>query len=225
MRVLTVLVVLVAVAAYAEAFLAQRVQRPYLYEAPASASEQPLILTEWLNDPTKARQLSLVSGIWPHPSYSAFFTVNATTGSNMYWWFFPAQNGDASAPLLVYLEGGPGVSSLLSLFYQMGPFSVSLNATSLIPNPYTWNKEYAMIFIDNPVGTGFSFTKSPAGFTTNEQHVATDLYSLMEQFYTVFPAYKPNDLYVIDTYLSFSSIKTSKRAKKSVSTLLSYLKR
>lgn len=193
------LILVVALVASSQAFLSQFVQQPHVYQASESASDQPLILTDYLHDPATARKLSLVSGVWSHPSYSAFFTVNATTGSNMYWWFFPAQNGDASAPLLIYLEGGPGVSSLLSLFYQMGPFSVSLNATTLIPNPYTWNKDYHMIFIDNPVGTGFSFTKSPAGYTTNEHQVARDLYSLMDQFYTVFPAYKPCDLYVIDT--------------------------
>lgn len=198
------LIFVVALAAASHAFLGKFVQQHHqVHHAPeaASSADEPLILTNYLHDPAQARQLSSVSGVWSYPSYSAFFTVNATMGSNMYWWFFSAQNGDATAPLLVYLEGGPGVSSLLSLFYQMGPFSVSSNATTLIPNPLSWNKDYHMIFIDNPVGTGFSFTKDPAGFATNEYQVARDLYSLMEQFYTVFPAYKPNELYVIDTSL------------------------
>jgi len=183
----------------AHAFISRRFHGLDSHLATESTGERPLVLTDWLHDPAKARQLSSVSGIGSFPSYSAFFNVNTTTNSNMYWWFFPAQNGNPKAPLIVYLEGGPGVSSLLSLFYQMGPFFVSPNGTSLIPNPYTWNKEFAMIFVDNPVGAGFSFTSKTAGFTTNENHVARDLYSLMDQFYTVFPVYKPNDLYIIDT--------------------------
>jgi len=196
---LIVVLLLCACTVPSQAFLSRRLDGLHSQFVAETTGEHPLILTDWLHDPAKARQLSAVSGIGSFPSYSAFFKVNATTNSNMYWWFFPAQNGNPKAPIIVYLEGGPGVSSLLSLFYQMGPFFVAPNGTSLIPNPYTWNKEFAMIFIDNPVGAGFSYTSKTAGFATNENHVARDLYSLMEQFYTVFPAYKPNDLYIIDT--------------------------
>ena len=51
---------------------------------------------------------------------TGFFTVNATTGSNMYFWFFPAQSGDANAPVVVWLQGGPGASSLFGLFGEIG---------------------------------------------------------------------------------------------------------
>jgi vitellogenic carboxypeptidase-like protein len=192
-----VLIVLVACLLGAQAFLANRIERPYAYYPEEDVDEGPLNLSDWLHDPLEARRLCAVHGIGMHPSYSAFFNVNKSTDSSMYWWFFPAQNGDEKAPFIVFLEGGPGVSSLLSLFYQMGPFTVSSNGTTLIDNPYTWNKEFAMLFIDNPVGAGFSYTHKPAGFTTNEHHVAHDLYSLLEQFYTVFPSYKANELYIV----------------------------
>ena len=43
----------------------------------------------------------------------------------MFMWYFPAQNGDADAPLTIWLQGGPGGSSLFGLFSEMGPYSLS----------------------------------------------------------------------------------------------------
>lgn len=53
-----------------------------------------------------------------------------------------------------------------------------------------WTKDFNMIYIDNPVGVGFSFTESDSGFVTNEDDVARDLVSFLEQFFTIFPQYK-----------------------------------
>lgn len=90
--------------------------------------------------------------------YSAFFSVDESSGTGkMFFWYFPAQNGNASAPTLMWLQGGPGGSSLFGLFAEMGPLVVNDDLTTLAENEYSWNQEYAMLFIDNPFGAGFSF--------------------------------------------------------------------
>ncbi|CAG8446779.1 5260_t:CDS:10 [Ambispora gerdemannii] len=66
------------------------------------------------------------------------------------------RTGNAS----LWLQGGPGSSSMIGLFYEMGPFKVTSNM-KLIRNPHTWNKHYGMLFIDQPVGAGYSFVDSP----------------------------------------------------------------
>ncbi|XP_041366345.1 probable serine carboxypeptidase CPVL isoform X2 [Gigantopelta aegis] len=53
-----------------------------------------------------------------------------------------------------------------------------------------------MIYIDNPVGTGFSFTAMDSGYANTEDDVARDLYSCLTQFFTVFPDYQKNDFYI-----------------------------
>jgi vitellogenic carboxypeptidase-like protein len=136
-----------------------------------------------------------VSGIGNFTSYSGYFTVNETTGSNMFFWYFPAQNGNASAPLLLWLQGGPGASSMFGLFSENGPFTVAADGASLIANPYTWNTEFSLIYIDNPVGAGFSFTQSNSGYVQNQQDVANDLYSALTQFFQVFPELQTVDFY------------------------------
>lgn len=201
MKLFSVLFVLCLLCLGAQSLLSGLIDGPHVFYSDGSVEEGPLILTDYLHDPQTARQLSLVTGIGSHPSYSAFFRTNDSTGSTYYFWFFPAQNGDPNAPLILWCEGGPGVTSLLSLFYQNGPFFASTNGTTVEPNPYTWNKEYSILYIDNPVGAGYSFTQSPAGWVRDENDVARDLYAFIEQFYTVFSDYLANDLYVIDTYI------------------------
>lgn len=119
-------------------------------------------------------------------SHAGYFTTNETTDNHMFWWYFPAQNGDADAPLVIWLQGGPGGSSLFGLFTEMGPISCSADL-SIHAKPYTWNAKYAMLFIDNPVGAGFSYTNTNDGYATNEDEVAAGLLSVITQFYQAFP--------------------------------------
>eukprot|EP01090_Pellita_catalonica_P014546 TRINITY_DN3741_c0_g1_i1.p1 TRINITY_DN3741_c0_g1~~TRINITY_DN3741_c0_g1_i1.p1 ORF type:complete len:455 (-),score=75.13 TRINITY_DN3741_c0_g1_i1:33-1397(-) len=161
-----------------------------------AVSGDALFLTKYLNDPQQGRALSKVDIGWKYPSYSGYFTVDEAAFANMFFWFFPAQDGNTSAPVLLWLQGGPGGSSMFGLFSENGPFSVSDDAEHLIPRKINWNEHYNLIYIDNPVGTGWSFTSSDSGFVTDEIEVGYDLYSALSQFFTIFDNYQPNDFYV-----------------------------
>jgi len=94
------------------------------------------------------------------------------------------------------LQGGPGGSSLFGLFVENGPYNVLSDGITIVPNPNTWNTAYSMLYIDNPVGTGYSFTGQDAGYATNEDMVAADLYSALTQFFLIFDDHQPCDFYV-----------------------------
>jgi len=79
---------------------------------------------------------------------------------------------------------------------ENGPFSISADGTTIIPRKYTWNDEYAMLFIDNPPGTGFSHTASVYGFAQNQSMVADDLYAFLSVFYRVYTELLQVDLYI-----------------------------
>jgi len=161
-------------------------------------SADPVYVSSYLPNNYAAGQSACKTTIdWNYPSYSGYITVNETTNSNIFFWYFPAQSGDPNAPTLLWLNGGPGFSSLFGMFNEIGPFYVSNdNFPELLPIPYTWNKEYSLVFIDNPVGTGFSYTESDFGFSTNEKEVAENLYSAVSQFFQLFPDLQDNDFYV-----------------------------
>ena len=82
------------------------------------------------------------------------------------------------------------------LFAEMGPYDLSSDLKPILRKT-SWNKQYSMLFIDNPVGAGFSFTKSDAGYCRNTKgDVADNLYELLLQFYQIFPQEKDNPLYI-----------------------------
>jgi vitellogenic carboxypeptidase-like protein len=155
---------------------------------------ETLNLTPMLGDPAAAQAAALVQPpIGNLTSYSGFFTTDAAVNNNMFWWYFPAQNGDADAPLVIWLQGGPGGASTFGLFAEMGPIVLVKDASDptgfrVEDRPTSWNKEYGMLFIDNPVGAGFSYTTEDGGYCTDTKDcVARNLYALLEQFYGVFP--------------------------------------
>jgi len=168
-------------------------------ERSSQSAGEALYISKYLNNPKLAQQLSRVSPLAEDPqdmfSYSGFVTVDVAKDSHMFYWFFPAQNGDVDAPVTIWLQGGPGGSSLFGLFVENGPYSLTSNLT-VYPKPYTWNSKYAMLFIDNPVGTGFSYTHDQSGYSNNEDDVANNLYNCLQQFFTVYNNYIDNDLYI-----------------------------
>ncbi|CAJ0918976.1 unnamed protein product [Ranitomeya imitator] len=99
-----------------------------------------------------------------------------------------------SAPVLLWLQGGPGGSSMFGLFVEHGPYVVNKNLT-LVHREFAWTNKYSMLYIDNPVGTGFSFTKDDRGYAVNQDDVGRDLYSALTQFYQIFPEYQKNEFY------------------------------
>lgn len=159
---------------------------------------EPLFLTPLLEagKVKEARSLSRVSLGHRHGhSFSGFLTVNKEYNSNLFFWFFPARSQPSTAPLLVWLQGGPGGSSLFGLFGENGPFTVDEDL-HLVPRKYAWTNNHNVIYIDNPVGTGYSFTDDDAGYARNETDVGRDLYSAVLQFLTLFPELRPNPFYV-----------------------------
>ncbi|XP_042332542.1 probable serine carboxypeptidase CPVL isoform X1 [Sceloporus undulatus] len=159
---------------------------------------QPLFLTPYIKSgrAEEGRQLSLVG---PLPganvkSYSGYLTVNKTHNSNLFFWFFPAQVQPENAPVLLWLQGGPGGTSMFGLFVEHGPYLVYKNLT-LSERKFPWTSKFSMLYIDNPVGTGFSFTDDEKGYAKNQDDVGRDLYSALIQFFQLFPDYQKNDFY------------------------------
>ncbi|KAF1941302.1 carboxypeptidase S1 [Clathrospora elynae] len=95
-------------------------------------------------------------------SYSGYADV--AENQHVFWWFFEARNQDPSeAPLTVWINGGPGSSSMIGLFQELGPCGVGPDMKPF-NNPYSWTNASNMLFIDEPTQVGLSYSIPIPGY-------------------------------------------------------------
>ncbi|XP_060528882.1 venom serine carboxypeptidase-like [Cylas formicarius] len=157
----------------------------------------PLFLTPLIknNQTQQARTAAAVShaSFQNVTSYAGYFTVDETFNSNLFFWFFPSKKNVTNDPVILYLQGGPGLPSIRSLFEENGPFTVDENLNISL-RKFTWNRNHSVLYIDNPVGVGYSFTNG--GYAQNQTIIAQHLYEALTQFFTVFPEFSSRAFYV-----------------------------
>lgn len=112
---------------------------------------------------------------------------------HFFYWFFESRNDPQNDPIILWLNGGPGCSSSTGLFFELGPSSI--NAT-LQPefNPYSWNSNASVIFLDQPVGVGYSYTEGEQVSSTAA--AAKDVFIFLELFYQKFPQFLLNKFHI-----------------------------
>ena len=109
--------------------------------------------------------------------------IDASAG----FWFFEARNNPTTAPLATWFNGGPGCSSMIGLFQENGPCHFVNGASTPSLNPYSWNTYANMLYVDQPIGTGFSYGTDPVTSTVT---AAPYVWTLLQAFYAQFPQYE-----------------------------------
>ncbi|KAK9879090.1 hypothetical protein WA026_003904 [Henosepilachna vigintioctopunctata] len=121
--------------------------------------------------------------------------VTVRKGAHMFWWlhYTTAKVDDpTSKPLVIWLQGGPGSASTgYGNFGELGPLDEYLNVRDT-----AWTNDYNVLFVDNPVGTGYSYTDSYSYLTTNNSQIAEDFLVLMQNFYKQLPKFSKTPLYI-----------------------------
>ena len=79
--------------------------------------------------------------------------------ANIFYWLFESKKSPKTDPLVIWLNGGPGCSSMDGLFIELGPYRMT-SGRKIVKNPFSWNTEANLLFVDQPVGTGLSYTTS-----------------------------------------------------------------
>ncbi|KAF5742528.1 serine carboxypeptidase-like 27 [Tripterygium wilfordii] len=132
--------------------------------------------------------------------YSGYVTVNEQAGRALFYWLIesPASRGAASRPLVLWLNGGPGCSSVAyGSAEEIGPFRIRPDGKTLDLNPYSWNKLANLLFLESPVGVGFSYTNTTSElYTMGDQKTAEDAYTFLAKWLERFPQYKHREFYI-----------------------------
>ena len=76
---------------------------------------------------------------------------------NTFFWFFESRKDPANAPLSIWMNGGPGSSSMIGALQENGPCQVNVDSNSTFLNPWSFNNEVNMLYIDQPDQTGLSY--------------------------------------------------------------------
>ncbi|KAK2983742.1 hypothetical protein RJ640_024095 [Escallonia rubra] len=109
--------------------------------------------------------------------------VEVRPKAHLFWWFYksPYRVEDPSKPwpIVIWLQGGPGGSGVgFGNFLEIGPLDVNLE-----PRSSTWLKKADLLFVDNPVATGFSYVEDANLAVKTDVEAATDLTTLLKELF------------------------------------------
>ena len=124
--------------------------------------------------------------------YVGYFDVR-DVDKHFFYWFFESRNDPENDPVVLWLNGGPGCASDGGMLFELGPSWIN---ASVLPdfNPYSWNSNASVIFLDQPVGVGYSYAGKEDVDNTNDS--AKDVYIFLELFFKKFPQFMKNKFHV-----------------------------
>jgi len=159
-------------------------------------NEEPLSNEKLTEEAKKDRIISLPGwkGHLGAKQYSGYLNLPGTK-KYIHYWFAECEHDPKTAPLVFWTNGGPGCSGLLGLLQEQGPFRPEKDL-SLKRNKYSWNRIANMVFIEQPVGVGFSYSLDKKDYHINDKEAAFDNLRITLEFLKRFPQYSKSPLYL-----------------------------
>ncbi|KAK7312208.1 hypothetical protein VNO77_35907 [Canavalia gladiata] len=131
--------------------------------------------------------------------YAGYITVNETHGRALFYWFFESTEKPHKKPLLLWLNGGPGCSSIgYGQSEELGPFFPQDSShPKLKLNPHSWNKASNLLFLESPVGVGFSYTNTSNDINElGDTIAAKDSHTFLIKWFRRFPQFRSHEFYI-----------------------------
>ncbi|KAI8326155.1 peptidase S10, serine carboxypeptidase [Martensiomyces pterosporus] len=123
--------------------------------------------------------------------YSGY--LDTDEDKHFFFWFFEARNVKREdAPIILWMNGGPGCSSFTGLLMELGSCRIDKGGKTASFNKYGWNDQAHVIFIDQPLNVGYSYGKD----VFNSIAAGKDVYGFLQLFYHSFPEYAGSELHI-----------------------------
>ncbi|XP_071913574.1 serine carboxypeptidase-like 2 isoform X2 [Coffea arabica] len=140
-------------------------------------------------------------GPLPFELETGYIGVGESEDVQLFYAFIKSESNPQSDPLIIWLDGGPGCSSFIAFLFGIGPVilePLSFDGTlpKLVLNPSTWTKVVSIIFLDSPVGTGFSYAKTAKASQSSDFQASDQAYEFIRKWLHDHPEYKSNPFYV-----------------------------
>nr|XP_010939012.1 serine carboxypeptidase-like 17 isoform X1 [Elaeis guineensis] len=139
----------------------------------------------------------------PLPFYleTGYVSVDEENGVELFYYFIESERNPSEDPLLLWLTGGPGCSAFSGLVFEIGPLKfVTAEYNGSLPNlvyhPYSWTRVANVIFLDSPVGTGFSFSRKPEGYAVGDISSSMQVYKFLRKWFVDHAQFLSNSLYI-----------------------------
>ncbi|XP_066337045.1 serine carboxypeptidase-like 3 isoform X2 [Miscanthus floridulus] len=151
------------------------------------------------------RELPGFDGPLPFFLETGYVEVDESNGVQLFYYFVQSERDPARDPLLLWLQGGPGCSGLSGLVYEIGPFLFDVQykvngyeggIPRLLYRPQTWTKVSNIIFVDSPVGAGFSYASTEEGFKSSDTIAIKQLVIFLKKWLDQHPQFMSNPLYI-----------------------------
>ncbi|XP_068652071.1 serine carboxypeptidase-like 42 [Aristolochia californica] len=129
--------------------------------------------------------------------FAGYITVDDEAGRSLFYYFAEAYGDADTKPLTLWLNGGPGCSSIGGgAFTELGPFFPRGDGRGLRINPKSWNKASNLLFVESPAGVGWSYSNRSSDYTSGDDSTANDMHVFMMRWYEKFPEFKSKDLFL-----------------------------
>ncbi|PKA49677.1 Serine carboxypeptidase-like 18 [Apostasia shenzhenica] len=140
-------------------------------------------------------------GELPFRLETGYVTVNEETGAEFYYFFVESERNPSEDPLILWLTGGPGCSSISGLAIDMGPLKFNVEEfdgklPTMSANPYAWTKIANMIFVDWPIGSGFSYSKNASDYLTDDIAATKTMLEFLKKWFLDHPNFLLNTFYM-----------------------------
>lgn len=117
--------------------------------------------------------------------------IDTPAGDHLFYWMFESRNNPSTDPTVLWLNGGPGCSSMQAVLFENGPSSMDTDG-NLHRNPWSWNNRANVIYLDQPARAGYSTGNSVTSTTT----AAEDFTAFTRLFFHTFPQYANGDFHI-----------------------------